>query len=253
MNKNIKIFLIFILIILADRDCNPISISSEYASAKQLSIGVNTEFTMELILTQKQELLKQFKTKGEWASLEPLEYYDPFLDKWLVEIFRPIKDYEGLYEISDLGRVKSVERTITKSGKGTKFIRERILRYNTNLKGYRYVILSKNSKLRNFTIHKLVWQSFGDAERKEKVIDHITENKLFNWIKNLQLLSNRENRTKSTLASKTLPIGVSYIKKTNNYIAKFSYNNRSIHLGTFKTIGKASQAYQSKLIEINNA
>lgn len=68
------------------------------------------------------------------------------------EVWVSIKGYEGLYEVSTFGRVKSLNYRHTK--------KEKILRYNINSRGYKYVILCKNGKTKNFSIHRLVAIAF---------------------------------------------------------------------------------------------
>ena len=65
------------------------------------------------------------------------------------EIWKPIEGFEGLYEISNYGRVKSLERK-TYHNKGYRQVNERILKGGLNADGYRMVILRKNNKVHDF-------------------------------------------------------------------------------------------------------
>ena len=68
------------------------------------------------------------------------------------EIWKPIKDYEGLYEVSNLGRVKSLNYRGT--GK------EKILKNSECNNGYLLIGLVKNGKLKTFYVHRLVAEAF---------------------------------------------------------------------------------------------
>ena len=109
------------------------------------------------------------------------------------EIWKWIKGYEGLYKVSNFGRVMS-----TRSGK------EKILRGGTNGTGYRMVILCKNGIQKNHTVHILVAQAFlppcpgnHGTSVSDWQIDHINEDKSDNRVSNLQWLTRIKNTRKS--------------------------------------------------------
>ena len=79
------------------------------------------------------------------------------------------------------------------------------------------------------------------------VVDHKNNNSLDNRLKNLQIITHRENSTKDR--KRNLPTGVSF--KGNKYQARIQINGKNKHLGYFLTPEEASNAYQNhlKLIE----
>lgn len=85
MKKNIKIFFIFTLIILTDRDCNSTSIVPDYASVKQLTIGINTEFTMPSPSAQQKGLAQNIPIEDGLTQCAFCVYFkgdnNKFLDK----------------------------------------------------------------------------------------------------------------------------------------------------------------------------
>ena len=102
----------------------------------------------------------------------------------MVEIWKDIKGYEGLYQVSNLGRVKSLERIITKKNGVTLPIKEKILQYGIDRKGYYFVGLYKNSKGKNKSIARLVAEAFIPNPDNKPEINHIntirTDNRV--WV-----------------------------------------------------------------------
>lgn len=102
------------------------------------------------------------------------------------EIWKDIKGYEGLYQVSNLGNVKSInhynkfgEKTILYKGK---VLKQQIIKTN----GYLSVNLSKNGKTKKFLVHRLVAEAFITNSNNYLVINHIDENKLNNSLDNLE-------------------------------------------------------------------
>ena len=96
------------------------------------------------------------------------------------EIWKDIPGYEGLYQVSNLGRVKSFPRIGTKSNK------EYILKIQKYKTGYLYVNLCKNNKRRKWKIHILVALTFIPNNENKKYINHKDENKQNNCVENLE-------------------------------------------------------------------
>lgn len=165
------------------------------------------------------------------------------------EVFKPIKGYEGIYEISNLGRVKSLERTIVKDDGINQTFKERILIQTVNSKGYASVGLCKNKRRKTHTIHKLVAMAFLNHKPNgfKIVIDHRNNNPLDNRVENLQLISNRENASKDRKGGTSKYTGVSWIKSRNKWGSSIYINGKSKFLGRFTSELEAHQAYQKAL------
>jgi hypothetical protein len=112
------------------------------------------------------------------------------------EIWINIKDYEGLYQISNFGRVKSLER-IKKPGKGFYFRKERVLRETKDKDGYLYVVLLKESYRYTVKIHRLVAKAFIPNPEDKKQVNHKNGIKTDNNVDNLEWVTQSENITHS--------------------------------------------------------
>jgi len=165
----------------------------------------------------------------------------------LTEQIKPIKGYEGIYSISNYGYVISLKRYGCK--------KDRILKAGIDTNGYPYVMLCKNGKLKIFKLHILVWDYFGDRPRNGHIlqVDHKDEDKLNPQIDNLQLLSQRENSSKSNLIRKNTSkyTGVNWHKQGKKWTAFIRINSKSKYLGSFTNEYNAHLAYQKALNGIN--
>ena len=109
------------------------------------------------------------------------------------EIWRPVKGYEGLYEVSNLGRVKSVERTVFYKDGRTYMHKGQIMTGSDNGKGYRVVSLRTGNKRTDKLIHRLVAEAFIPNPDNKKEIDHINTDKTDNRVENLKWCTRKEN------------------------------------------------------------
>ena len=101
------------------------------------------------------------------------------------EIWKDIKGYENKYQISNLGRVKSLNYLRTK--------KEKILKSHFDKDGYLILNLCKNGKIKNVRVHRLVAEAFLSNPRNYNVINHKDENKQNNNINNLEWCSMKYN------------------------------------------------------------
>jgi len=101
-----------------------------------------------------------------------------------MENWKDIPGYEGLYQVSDCGQVKSLAR------KGC--LKERILKPGLNTRGYPTVDLSKDGKKKQFSIHRLVALAFLEGDNT-LTVNHIDECKTNNHVSNLEYLTRGDN------------------------------------------------------------
>lgn len=109
------------------------------------------------------------------------------------EIFKDIKGYEGMYQISNFGRVRSLDREIHHTQGGVSKIKGRIKIPGVDKKGYFRLPLSKENKQVTFKIHRLVTQYFIPNPDNKPQVNHKDLNKQNNRSDNLEWLTNQEN------------------------------------------------------------
>lgn len=101
------------------------------------------------------------------------------------ELWKPVVGYEGLYEVSNLGRVKSLPRKGTKGGVLTPSY--------SNSKHYAHIPLTKNGKLRTTSLHRVVALAFIPNPENKPQVNHINGDKTNNRTDNLEWVTNKEN------------------------------------------------------------
>lgn len=107
------------------------------------------------------------------------------------EIWKPIPDYEGLYEISDFGNIKSLKRY--------RVPKDKIIKPYADTSGHMQVSLYKDGIERKIYVHKMVafvYMGHVTDGTTTLVIDHIDEDKTNNRRDNFQIISHRENLQK---------------------------------------------------------
>ena len=110
------------------------------------------------------------------------------------EIWKDIEDYEGLYQVSNFGRVKSVERWVY-SGKGnsTKRLNPELIKSQAINHGYSVVTIWKDNKIKMMKIHRLVCQAFTLNPNNKPCVNHIDGVKTNNYVENLEWCTYSEN------------------------------------------------------------
>ncbi len=170
------------------------------------------------------------------------------------EIWKDIPEYEGLYQVSNLGRVKSLPKEWI-SGNGT--IRRhngKILKAGSNSGGYLMVNLCKNSKCKQFWIHQLVAVIFLNHTPcgLKLVVDHINDNPSDNRVENLQIVTHRYNVCKTQGKYSSQYKGVYWNKAAKKWNSCIKINKKQKYLGRFTDEYEAHLAYQNALKQIEN-
>ena len=168
------------------------------------------------------------------------------------EIWKDIKGYEGWYKISNLGRVKSLKKWCGNKYSIKWIKEENILSPTDNGNGYLIIGLRKDTKKKNFYIHRLVAEHFIENNLNKEEVNHIDFNKRNNIVSNLEWCDRKENVEHSRINmfkqhnTKTGRTGEKYILYRNNrYRVVVNKYDR-----TFKTLEEAITFRDSVLSEV---
>ena len=159
------------------------------------------------------------------------------------EIWKPIKDYEGIYEVSNYGNIKSFHL-----GK------EKILSNNLNQRGYYQIFLYKDKQKIVKRVHQLVAIEFLNHTicGHKLVVNHKDFNKTNNHIDNLEIVTQRENSNQKQFKSTSQYVGVGWDKPSNKWRSRIRIQGKLIHLGLFTNEIDASELYQKTLSDYLN-
>lgn len=151
------------------------------------------------------------------------------------EIWKDVSGYEGLYQVSNLGRIKSSERH-------GNFNKNHILIGGKDTKGYRVVSLTKNGKGLTKKVHRLVAQAFILNPKNLPQINHIDGNKQNNTIKNLEWCDNAYNY-KHSVQNKLRINSIKELKKLAKKREKkvYQYNSEHNLIAEYDSITKAQR------------
>ena len=100
--------------------------------------------------------------------------------------WKNVKDYEGIYEISDTGIIRGVDRYIELPNGKKRFAKGRILQQSISNKGYAEIRLNKGGKARSYLIHRLTAQAFKPNPDGLPQVNHLSGDKLDNSVENLE-------------------------------------------------------------------
>ena len=104
-------------------------------------------------------------------------------------IWKPVKDFEGMYEVSDTGLIKSLARS---NGHGSR--NEDKQRRTKIGKGYESVALCKDHKIKHYLVHRVVAEAFIPNPKNHPQVNHIDGNKLNNNVENLEWCTHQYNQ-----------------------------------------------------------
>lgn len=111
------------------------------------------------------------------------------------EVWKDIKGYEGYYQISNFGNIRSLDRWINNNGTLV-FRMGKILSPSKSGPGYLQIAFYVDGKIQKKYIHRLVMEAFNPTDNPELEINHIDENKENNMITNLEWVTHKENINK---------------------------------------------------------
>ena len=109
------------------------------------------------------------------------------------EKWKMIKGYKGLYEVSNYGRIRSLERMAQRRGQSPKPVSNRILKPILSSRGYLKCSLSKRGRVRVIYVHRIVLETFNGISSTKTVTNHKNFNQKDNRITNLEWVTQKEN------------------------------------------------------------
>ena len=181
-----------------------------------------------------------------------------------MEIWKSIKEYEGLYEISSFGKVRSCERRVEyfnpRYNKITSHkIKSKIKKPSIKENGYLQVILYKNNKGKNYYIHRLVAEAFIPNPLNKKTVNHKDFNVTNNNINNLEWCTYVEQEKHKSDNGRLKPRNIRRIIVTYNNGASIEFDNickgakeLRIHRYTIYNIIKGFKSKSAEKLNIKN-
>jgi len=169
-----------------------------------------------------------------------------------MEEFRDVIGHEGMYQISNLGNVKSLARIDARGCHR----RDKILKTQyVSTSGYLVANLYKNGKMKTRTIHQLVAEAFlnhtpNGKKANSTIVNHINFDRTDNRLDNLELTTMRKNTNQKHLKSSSDYTGVHWTKK--KWRSKIVINGKQLHLGLYENEKEAGIKYFSALVMFNN-
>ena len=161
------------------------------------------------------------------------------------EIWKDVKDYEGLYQVSNLGNVRSI-----KSNK--------VLVLSSSPSGYKFINLRKNSTGKNFRVHRLVAEAFIPNINKLPFINHKDENPENNNVENLEWCTasyninygDRNNKVAKKVSIWRKKKGVEYSPRKRKKVAQYTLDDKFVR--EFRSINEAGRETKSSIGTIYN-
>ena len=148
------------------------------------------------------------------------------------EIWKDVPNYEGIYQVSNLGKVKSLRKN-------------KLLNHSV-ICGYYGNVFYKDGKKKLFLVHQLVAMCFLDHIPCgfKLVVNHKNFNKTDNRVENLEIVSHRENTNKKHIHSISNYTGVTWYEPYKKWLSQIQVKSKTIHLGYYQEEKDAAEAYE---------
>jgi len=150
--------------------------------------------------------------------------------------WKPVIGYEGLYEVSSNGDIRSLDREINHWRGGIRISKGKILsKASFDKNGYKVVSLCKELEKKTVKVHRIVAKCFIENKFNKTTVNHINGIKSDNSVNNLEWNTMRENCLHRSLSfKKTSKYGNIYFNKNQNkWVASMWIENKTKHIGIF--------------------
>lgn len=167
------------------------------------------------------------------------------------ETWCDIKGYEGFYQVSNIGKVRSLTRTIMRSNGHSMVLKGRVMKSFIGVRGYFVVTLQKEGSAKTKYVHILIASLFIPNPDNKPEVNHKNGIRTDNRIINLEWTTRRENGTHAFLINRKTSIypGVARDRKKKKWRASIQLLGKNKFLGNFNSEIKASEAYQKELLK----
>ena len=173
------------------------------------------------------------------------------------EIWKEVPNYEGHYEVSNRGNVRSMDRFVTTKNGRKRFYKGKVVKGDVN-NGYRRTSFSINSKTRTYKFSQLVAMAFlgHKPNGHSLVIDHVNGIRSDDRLENLRIVTKRENTSECFRSDRdnlsSSYTGVYWCNTKSKWVSGITYDGLSVNLGVFNDEHEAYRAYQKALGKIND-
>ena len=110
---------------------------------------------------------------------------------FMIEIWKPVFGYEDYYQVSNTGKIRSLDRIVL--SRGSRMCKGKIIKQGTDKYGYKTIHLRKNGNRKSFFVHRLVLINFIGIDENKSQVNHKNSNKQDNVLSNLEWMTPIEN------------------------------------------------------------
>jgi len=148
-----------------------------------------------------------------------------------MEIWKDIEGFEGCYQVSNLGRVKSIGRIVVKKEGDNQNVKEKILKNSNNGFGYTKIIVNLFGNPKTFLIHRLVAKAFIPNPENKPEVNHINGIKTDNRVENLEWVTKSENSKHAHKIGLKNHKGENspFSRLTNEIVRKIKYEHKELN------------------------
>ena len=157
------------------------------------------------------------------------------------EIWKPIDGYEGYYEVSSTGLLRSVDHSVVRAVNGglrVSTVRGRFIKARIGKNGYKIVTLSREGIRKHFTLHRIVAIAFVPNPYNYNCVNHKDENKLNNKPDNLEWCTHRYNDNYGTKPKK---ISQSHLRNPPRFREVSQFSENGAFIKTFHSAASAAR------------